>query len=437
MEEYKDFFAGKHITLMGLGLLGRGVGDAEFLAPLCKELVVTDSKNEVELAPSIERLKKFSNIRYALGGHKEEDFINTDMVLKAAGVPLDSPHIAAAKQHAVPVYMTTALFAKFAGEAGATIVGVTGTRGKSTVTHLIYHSLKLAGKRVHLGGNVRGLSTIAMLPEVKKGDIAVLELDSWQLQGFGGLKLSPHIAVFANLMSDHLNYYKGDTGAYFLDKANIFLYQKKGDRLFTGEQVLSKIQQALPPVAPVVPPPLDPHWTLNLIGGHNRENAALAVAALRALELSEEEIRGGLGTFEPIEGRLQKIAEIKGAAFYNDNNATTPDATIAALRSLEGKKIVLITGGADKMLPLEELVQEIEQHAATVVLLPGTGTERLKKLLKNYTEAKTMSDAVAEVMVKVRAGDTVLFSPAFASFGLFKNEYDRNDQFVAAIQQLK
>jgi UDP-N-acetylmuramoylalanine--D-glutamate ligase len=187
----------------------------------------------------------------------------------------------------------------------------------------------------------------------------------------------------------------------------------------------------------VVPPPLDPHWTLNLIGGHNRENAALAVAALRALELSEEEIRGGLGTFEPIEGRLQKIAGIKGVAFYNDNNATTPDATIAALRSLEGKKIVLITGGADKMLPLEELVQEIEQHAATVVLLPGTGTERLKKLLKNYTEAKTMSEAVAEVMVKVRAGDTVLFSPAFASFGLFKNEYDRNDQFVAAIQQLK
>jgi len=421
---------------MGLGLLGRGVGDAEFLALLCKELVVTDRKLSTELGPSLKKLEAFKSIRYVLGKHCEEDFTTTDMVIKAAGVPLDSPYIAAARHAGVPVYMTTALFAKFAGEAGATVVGVTGTRGKSTVTHLIYHALKQAGKRAHLGGNVRGLSTLAMLPDVQKGDIAVLELDSWQLQGFGDLKISPHVAVFTNLMDDHLNYYSGDKQAYFWDKANIFINQKNGDRLVVGAGVLAQIQKAMPPVAPLVPPPLPHDWKLQLIGEHNKENAALAALVLRMLGLSEDEIKSGLESFEPVEGRLQKVAEIKGVTFYNDNNATTPEATIAALRAFD-EPVILITGGADKSLQFEELVQEIEQRTATVVLLPGTGTERLKKLLKNYTEVKTMSEAIATVMVRVQSGDVVLFSPAFASFGLFKNEYDRNDQFLAAVKQLK
>ncbi|MDO8474080.1 MAG: UDP-N-acetylmuramoyl-L-alanine--D-glutamate ligase [bacterium] len=436
MAAYKDFFAGKYVTLMGLGLLGRGVGDAEFLAPLCKELVVTDHKNELALAPSLERLKKFSNIRYALGGHQEADFIDTDMVIKAAGVPLGSPYIAAAQHAGVPVYMSTALFAKFAGEAGATIAGVTGTRGKSTVTHLIYHALKQVGKRAHLGGNVRGFSTLAMLPDVQQGDIAVLELDSWQLQGFGDLKISPQIAVFTNLMDDHLNYYDGDVDAYFWDKANIFISQKSGDKLIVGTKVLAQVQKANPPVTPLVPPPLPHDWRLQLIGEHNKENAALAALVLRILGLSEDEIKSGLESFEPVEGRLQKIAEIKGITFYNDNNATTPEATMAALKSFNSK-VVLIAGGADKELPLDALVQEIQNYAKLVILLPGTGTEKLKKLLKNYTEVKTMFEAIATAMVHAQTGDIILLSPAFASFGLFKNEYDRNDQFVAVVKKLQ
>ena len=428
---------------MGLGLLGRGVGDAEFLAPLCKELVVTDAKSEAELAPSLKRLEQFSNIRYALGGHKEEDFINTNMVIKAAGVPADSPYIATAKKNNVPVYMSTALFAKFAAEAGATIAGITGTRGKSTVTHLIYHALIHAVSRqgsgrerkIFLGGNVRGLSTLAMLPDVQKGDIAVLELDSWQLQGFGDLKISPQVAVFTNLMSDHLNYYSGDKEAYFWDKANIFLHQKNGDKFIVGAGVLAQIQKANPPVAPLVPPPLPHEWNLKLIGEHNKENAALAALALRILGLSEDDIKKGLESFEPVEGRLQKIAEIKGVTFYNDNNATTPDATIAALRAFDGKKITLITGGADKALPLENLAQEMGTSGATIILLPGTGTKRLKPFLKDFTEAASMQEAVGKALKS--AGDLVLLSPAFASFGLFKNEYDRNDQFVDAVKKLQ
>src|SRR5262245_18832126 len=138
---YLEFFRDKKVTLMGLGLLGRGVGDAEFLAQCGAEVLATDLKKEEELAPSVDYLKKkYSNISFRLGRHVIEDFVNCDMVIKAAGVPLDSEFIAAARQKFIPVYMTGALFAKFAIEAGVKLIGVTGTRGKSTITHMIYHS---------------------------------------------------------------------------------------------------------------------------------------------------------------------------------------------------------------------------------------------------------------------------------------------------------
>ncbi|OGC86874.1 hypothetical protein A2949_01960 [Candidatus Adlerbacteria bacterium RIFCSPLOWO2_01_FULL_54_21b] len=421
---------------MGLGLLGRGVGDVEFLAPLCKELVVTDIKSEGELSTSLERLKKFSNIYFTLGGHKEADFTNTDIIIKAAGVPLDSPYIAAARKAGVPVYMSTALFAKFAQEAGATLVGVTGTRGKSTVAHLIYQTLKAAGKQAHLGGNIRGLSTLAMLPSIKAGDIVVMELDSWQLQGFGDLKVSPPIAVFTNLMDDHLNYYGGDKEAYFLDKANIFLHQKNGNKLIVGAGVLAQVQKAMPPVVPLVPPPLPHDWKLQLIGEHNKENATLAALALRILGLSEDEIKNGLESFEPVEGRLQKVAEIKGVTFYNDNNATTPDATLAALSSFDIEHTILIAGGADKGLELSVLIEALKK-CKKVLLLEGTGTDRIKNELENTSIYRSITGTLDDALAAAVPGDVILFSPAFASFGLFKNEYDRNDQFVAAIKQLR
>src|SRR5262249_20572382 len=158
-------------------------------------------------------------------GHDKKDFTEADMVIKAAGVPLHSPEIAAAHKAGVPVYMSTALFAKYARGCGAKIIGVTGTRGKSTITHLIYRTLAHAGVRTHVGGNVRGVSTLAQIAKVEAGDWCVLELDSWQLQGFGELAMSPDIAVFSNLMPDHLNYYP-NMDAYFADKANIFTHQK-------------------------------------------------------------------------------------------------------------------------------------------------------------------------------------------------------------------
>ena len=435
---WQDDFRGKRITLMGLGLLGRGQGDAAFLASLGARVLVTDRKPEEELRPAVDALRAYPSVSFRLGGHDEKDFTECDMVIKAAGAPLTSPFIAAARQAGVPVMMSTALFARYAREIGATIVGVTGTRGKSTTTHMIRHSLQRAGRKTHLGGNVRGVSTLALLPDVMHGDIAVLELDSWQLQGFAELRMSPNVAVFTNLMPDHLNYYPS-MEVYFDDKAAIFLYQREGDTLIVGEGVAERVRAARPPLAPIVPPPIPREWNIRVPGEHNRENASLARGALAALGLSEEEIRDGLASFEGVEGRLQLIREIGGMRIYNDNNATTPEATIAGLRAL-GSDITLIAGGSDKGLPLEELVTVIKEMGTRVVLLSHpayAGTTRLAGLLKQHGVIFDVSDTIVDALAcAAKKGHTILFSPAFASFGMFKNEYDRNDEFASAALSL-
>ncbi|MDO8482107.1 MAG: UDP-N-acetylmuramoyl-L-alanine--D-glutamate ligase [bacterium] len=445
MKDYMALFNGKKITVLGLGLLGRGVGDVEFLAKCGADVLVTDKKSETELAESVEKLKKYPNISFRLGQHDIEDFTKCDLVIKAAGVQLESKEIASARAAGIPVAMSTALFAKYAMRAGVKIVGVTGTRGKSTVSHILYHSLKNAGRRVHLGGNIRGVSTLALLPEIEKGDIAVLELDSWQLQGFGDLKISSNISIFTNLMPDHQNYYK-NMDEYFADKANIFKFQKSGDMLFVGKEIEERIKVARPPVAAVVPPVIPANWKLKIPGEHNRENASFAAAALRSLGVSEPLIQAGIESFEGVEGRLQFIGETKGVRIYNDNNATTPEATIAGLRAVGNAKkrnVVLIMGGDDKKLDMSSLVNEIPERCSKVVLFKERGTDTvrdaifgMKEIGIDVYEEDGLSATVERAFAIAVSGETILYSPAFSSFGkYFKNEFDRGDQFVKLAQE--
>ncbi len=202
----KEQFKGKKVTIMGLGLLGKGIGDARFLAECGADVLVTDLKTKEQLAAALEELKDYKNITYVLGEHRLEDFRDRDFVIKGGGAPLDSIYIAEARKHKIPVEMDASLFAK---HTEATIVGITGTRGKSTTTQAIYEILKTYYKKgtVFLGGNVRGTATLPLLLEAKKGDVVVMELDSWQLQGFGEAQIAPHISVFTNFLPDHLNYY--------------------------------------------------------------------------------------------------------------------------------------------------------------------------------------------------------------------------------------
>src|SRR3989344_6615585 len=273
------YFRGKKITVMGLGLLG-GVGDIAYLAESGADIIATDLKGEEELRPSLDVLKKFPNIRYTLGRHDLADFRDRDLIIKAPSTPPDSIYIAEARKNGIRITMWASLFATFAHEAGATIVGVTGTRGKTTVTAMISAILRAAGKNVVEGGNVQGTSVLNQLANVTAETIAVLELDSWKLQGFCEAKISPHIAVFTTFYPDHMNYYHDDLGAYLADKANIFLYQKPEDTLILGKQcaptIIEKYVNKIESKTIVTDElKLPDTWTLCIPGQHNRYNAAL------------------------------------------------------------------------------------------------------------------------------------------------------------------
>jgi UDP-N-acetylmuramoylalanine--D-glutamate ligase len=436
---YAEYFYGKKVTVMGLGLLGRGVGDTEFLSENSAEILVTDMKNEQELAPSLATLAPFSGITYHLGAHNTPDFENRDFILKAAGVPYDSPYIAHAKALDIPVYMSAALVAHIVTKAnlGVTIIGVTGTRGKSTVTQLVAHILASSGLRVFLGGNIRGMANLPLLKALEEGDYLVLELDSWQLQGFGDLKISPHISIFTSFMDDHMNYYKDNKELYFNDKAHIYRHQKEYDVLIASPQAAQEIR-ARDKVDITIPE--GTFFEMNLIGEHNQVAARLAYEAASQCGLSEEEIKNAIKTFPGVEGRLQNLGlcgKEKNIRVFNDNNATTGDATIAAIDAINetyNKKPILILGGTDKGLSLASLEETILIGVKTCVYLEGTGTSRLN-LPKEYM-FETLLECVEKAFELAQDGDIILFSPAFASFSKhFNNEYERNDDFMKNVQK--
>ncbi len=446
--DVSSYFRGKKITVMGLGLLGRGVGDARYLAECGAELVVTDLKSAEDLAESVEQLKEFSNIEFVLGEHRLEDFRDRDIVLKAAGVPLDSPYIIEVKKNNIPVRMSADFLMEL---SGAPTIGVTGTRGKSTVTQMIYEILKEAGKPVLLGGNVRGVSNLALLKEVTPEHALVLELDSWQCQGLAEASLSPHVAIFTTLYPDHQNYYKEDPRQYLLDKANIFLHQDPDDTLVMGSQCAPTIIEAfgehiLSNIVIAGADKLPADWILTIPGEHNRYNAALALAAARAYGVDDAVSRKALESFCGVPGRLQYIAEKKGVKIYNDNNSTTPDAAVAGLRAVGNpakRNVVLIMGGDEKNLDMSGLIAEIPKWCSKVVLFKERGTDRIRDevfALKSegveVYEEEGLQAAVGRAFSVAVPGETILYSPAFSSFGTyFKNEYDRGDQFDALITQ--
>ncbi len=423
------------ITVMGLGLLGRGVGDIRYLVHRGAEIIVTDLKSSEDLSESVEVLKQFPHIQYVLGEHRLEDFRNRDLILKAAGVPLDSPYILEAKQHGIPVRMSADLFMEI---ARVPVIGITGTRGKSTVTHIVHAIFKSALKPVVLGGNVRGVSTLALLDDVTPEHTAILELDSWQCQGLGEAMISPATAVFTTLYKDHLDYYKNDTGAYLADKSNIFLYQNPDDTLIMGSQCAPTLIEAYGEniVSKIViadETKLPEDWILKLRGIHNRYNAALALLTARAIGITDDISKAVIENFNGVPGRLEHIAEINGVAVYNDTTATTPEATLAALATFVPARTVLIMGGADKKLDISALTAKLSE-VKKVILLSGTGTERIRVDVPDASVYENLAEAYEAARSAASSGDTILFSPAFASFGMFKNEFDRGEQFNALVQ---
>ncbi len=445
--DYKEYFNSKKVTVMGLGLLGRGLGVIKFLADCGADLIVTDLKTREELDLSLKKLSQYKNIQYVLGEHRLEDFRNRDFIIRAPNAPLDSIYLAEAHKNGVPVEMDASLFCKLA-PAGLVTIGITGTRGKSTITQLLVEILKTASLTVHMGGNIKGVATLPLLKKVKANHVVVMELDSWQCQGFGESKISPNIAVFTTFMNDHMNYYQGDMDRYFADKANIYRFQKEDDILILGSQVASLVkkidgqklkQQIITPKISSVA-----SWKLKMPGEHNLYNSLLAMTAAQALGVKDSVIKKVVQNFPGLPYRLELVGEVGGVKYINDTNATSPDGLYAALEAFEKYKgkIILLAGGTDAGLDLDNYYKKVSKYVKVLILFKGTATDKILTQLpqrQNFSTvvASSMKEAFTEIEGLIKKGDLVLLSPGAKSFGVFKNEYDRGDQFNKEVKKIK
>ena len=434
-------FLGKKILIMGLGHLGGGAGVARFFVEEGAHVTVTDLKNKKELEESLEKLKGLP-IEYVLGKHHADDFKTPDLIIRNPDVPFDSEFLQVARRNKIPIEMDESLFLKF---CPVSVIGVTGTRGKTTTTILIGEILKKAGYPTLLGGNLPGIATLSLLPKITPQTKVVLELSSWQLQGLAQNKISPHIAVVTNIYPDHLNRYKNFKD-YIDDKKLIFKYQKKDDLLVLNQEdpiVSGFSTQAKSQIVWFKKTDWPADWPLKILGVHNRENAAAARVVGKLLKVDEEIIKMAMGEFAGVPHRLEIIRKLKGVTYVDDSTSTMPVAGIAALRAFGQNPIILIAGGNSKKLDLSDFALEITKMVKAVVLLEGTATDELEsgikregagmKILGRFSDFKKAILTAQEV---VEPGDVVLLSPGCTSFGMFRNEFDRAEKFKQIVLSL-
>ncbi|MDO8581295.1 MAG: UDP-N-acetylmuramoyl-L-alanine--D-glutamate ligase [bacterium] len=303
---------------------------------------------------------------------------------------------------------------------------------------------------------------LSIVDKIKPEDWVVLELSSWQLEDMDRQKISPHIAVVTNVLQDHLNRYTG-MRPYARAKESIVLYQKKGDVAVLNKENAWTRAMAKKTKAKVYFSSNRRGRTstvqrsdLNILGEHNIQNAQAAATVARAIGISAKTIIGALKKFRGLPDRLEYIRTVHGVRYYNDTTATTPDATVAALKTLSHQepRIILIAGGSDKKLDYKSLMPWIKKTCKAVVFLPGAATDKIKKLavscqLSVVADAASMPSAVRTASRLATRGDIVLLSPAAASFarppksasgrrrrGLFQHEFDRGEQFRRAVKSL-
>jgi UDP-N-acetylmuramoylalanine--D-glutamate ligase len=426
MEKYKN----KKVLIVGLGLQGSGVGLVRFFHKIGATVGITDLKTAEKLSSSIDQIKEVPLEIQTFGEHKLEDFLWADYIIKGPAMPWTHPLIIEAQKQGKIIEMEIGIFFE---NCKNKIIGVTGTRGKSTTTAMIYEILK-SKYTVHLAGNTRMISTISLLENMKQDDLVLLELSSWQLSSQHKVKLSPHIAVFTNMYPDHMNYYK-NIEEYFYDKKAIYMYQKSDDVLIANKNLKNEIDKDDTPSRKIFFDSEDFTGELSIKGVHNLENAACALFVAQEFGILPSEAKKILFDFKGLPYRLEKISSSGGFDIYNDTTSTTPVATMIAINALKDKKILLMLGGTSKNLPFEELISLInEKDGMMVVLLAGSFTcEIISKIrpeiILNKDPFTNLEEAVKYAISNIGTCDTILFSPGATSFEMFKNEFHRGEEF--------
>jgi UDP-N-acetylmuramoylalanine--D-glutamate ligase len=467
-------FAGMKVVIMGLGLHGGGLESARYLAAKGAVLTVTDLRDEKTLSPSIKKLEAGNNyqIRYVLGRHEEDDFKNADMVIKNPGVSADSPYLLLARRIETDISL-------FLAANPARLFAVTGSKGKSSSASALYWVLRGAREKktipgsAWLGGNIT-VSPLSFLDNLVPEDDVVLELSSWQLGDLRGRSLlKPRAALLTAIMKDHQDRYTS-MESYVADKRLIyrdqdescatvawddvwgrsFLDETPGRPLLCAEHPLPKGRAGGWITGPKEAGYAQP-WekagstkavsgrprrvvpkTLLVPGYHQKKNLLSAAVVLLDIGLDSDFIASTLGCFPGIEHRMEFFYEERGVRYYNDSASTVPEAAAAAINSFDCR-VVLVAGGTDKNLdfsPLVKAAYEAQDRLAPMVLLAGSGSEKLRQLLEDagLEYRGPFSDLCTAARIAVLLtipGDVVILSPGCASFEMFRNEFDRGEQW--------
>ncbi|GAA0599457.1 UDP-N-acetylmuramoyl-L-alanine--D-glutamate ligase [Actinomadura livida] len=421
------------IAVVGYGVEGRAA--VEYWRPR-GDIVVHDRK-DVELPPDVE-------------GRTGADYLRgldeADLIVRAPGV-----HPSALPSGP----QVTSVIGEFLAECPVPVIGVTGTQGKGTTCTAIAAILGASGRRVFLGGNI-GVPPLQFLPELADGDVVVLELSNMQLID---LKRSPRIAVVLPVTPDHLNWHP-DIEEYYAAKTSIAAYQGPGDTVFfaAGNPVAERVAAAgagrkvpfgVPEGVHAADGAIHDGTTRlldladsPLLGAHNVANLTAAVAAtFDLLGRDTALLREGVRAIKPLPHRLEPAGESGGVAYVNDSLSTTPETARAAMAAFPGPK-VMIFGGSSKGLAFEALAEAVAKENIRGIVIIGEVGPRIAAALDEagitgHTVADgPMTEVVAKAAAMARPGDTVLLSPACASFGDFRDYADRGNQFKAAVQEL-
>lgn len=403
---------GKKIAIAGMGTNNRKL--AEFLTAQGIQFAVLDQWTSHETL--VGRLDEF------------------DIVFRTPGLPYNSPAIQQAKLKGVEISSQTKLFFKL---CPAPIIGVTGTKGKGTTSSLLAKILEASSKKIWLAGNI-GRDPFEFLEQIKPEDLVVLELSSFQLQD---LDQSPHVAVILNITSDHLNHHL-DQAEYVGAKTSILNYQGEKDFAILHHGLPESLKQLGGGKKIIFNPEEAAGFETKLLGTHNRENIAAAWAAAKVFEIPESQIRSAVAQFEPLPHRLNPLPAIGGVTYIDDGFSTNTDPVIAAVEAMDSP-FILIVGGFDKGLEWGTVGQAILRNPNLKgMVVIGAVTDKILNAIKGFsgtilTGAKTMPEILSQAQSLAASGDKVLFSPGTSSFDMFKNEYDRAEQFAAAVKSLR
>jgi UDP-N-acetylmuramoylalanine--D-glutamate ligase len=438
-----------------VGLARTGVATSLFCARRGAMVTATDTRAESEIGEAVNSLRN-AGVQLELGGHRENTFLQQELIIPSPGVPADAPLLQAARAKAITIWSEIELAYRF---RQGKLIGITGSNGKTTTTSLVEHILHTASFPTILAGNI-GTPLIACVEQMTPGTVTVVELSSFQLELVQSFRTD--ISVFLNLTPDHLDRHH-TLEAYAKAKARIF--ENQGEIDFA---VLNADDAATTPLAPTRPrlywfsrkqraaqgaflrggdiifrsegreEVVMPQTDVRLPGAHNLENALAAITAARLAGADASAIADGVRSFKGVEHRLEFVANINGVRYYNDSKATNVDAALKALDAFPGR-ILIILGGKDKGSDYAPLRTPL--HAkAVLALLIGAAAEKIESQIAGSVaieRAETLPHALELAAQAAKPGDVVLLAPACASFDQFQNYEHRGHVFKELVHELE